>query len=158
MEKILEMDLSAIERRVVHNFESNVDAALSLPRQHPMRFALLYGCGKDKLRRLALGMAYDMPADRCYAIIDEGGLTPEQKLAAELEIFERWQAGRAGRIRLENAAIAFAAVEAGITSSEERTLTGHRWSAPEPQWIRRDGTTSGRVKLDKPNFEEVTRD
>lgn len=157
MEKIFEMDLSGIERRVILKFASNVDAALSLPRQHPMRFALLYGCGKDKLRRLALGMAYDMPADRCYAIIDEGGLTPEQKLAAELEIFERWQSERTGRIRRENAAIAFAAAEAGIAPPEERrTLTGRRWSKPEPQeWL---GTTSGRVTLDKPNFEEVTRD
>lgn len=70
-------------------------------------------------------MAYDMPADRCYAIIDEGGLTPEQKLAAELAVFERWQDGRVGRIRRESGAIAFAAVEAGIAPPEDSgTLTG----------------------------------
>jgi hypothetical protein len=44
----------------------------------------------------------------------------ETKLAAEILIFERWQAEEAGRIRRENAAIAYAAAEAGIVTPIER--------------------------------------
>ncbi len=108
-DKIVNIDFSAIEGRV---FASEIDAALALPRRHPMRFALLYGCGRDYLRRAALAMQYDAGASRIRGIVADAPAAV--KLETEIRLFERWQREEAGRIRRENAAIGYAAAEAGI--------------------------------------------
>ncbi len=124
------MDFSAIEGRV---FANEIDAAVALPRRHPMRFAR----GRDYLRRAVLAMQYDAGASRVRGIVADAPATV--KLETEILLFERWQSQEAGRIRRENAQIHYAAAEKGIAPPTRRrrstayqgTITG-RWNVSKP--------------------------
>ena len=94
--------------------------ALALPRHHPMRFALLYGCGRDYFRRAALAMQYDAGASRVRDIVADAPATV--KLETDILLFERWQSQEAGRIRRENAQIHYAAAEKGLFAGQRRPL------------------------------------
>jgi hypothetical protein len=136
--KFFSVDLSRIEERVIQQL--NVDAALKLPKWHPARFTLLYGCGAKKLRDLTFAAAYDAgPATierMSRNAIDYFRRTVHHE--AELSVFENWQRGAAAltriRLRRENAAIAYAAMEAGITGHQE----------PEVPAEASSGTLTGR--------------
>lgn len=146
------MDLTKIEERLV--------ALHMVPKRHPARFALLYGMGARKLSDLAdTYLDFDVASRRV-------------KLEAEIQAFENWQdfetAARWHRRSRENAAIAYAAVDAGIISPEtgmkavmavgakfppetapEVTTpptTGRRWSEPDTWCVpmKVEGTISGR--------------
>ena len=139
--ELLKMDFSAIEGRV---FASEIDAALALPRHHPMRFALLYGCGRDYFRRAALATQYDAGASRVRDIVADAPAAV--KLETDILLFERWQSQEAGRIRRENAAIAYAAAEAGSEPSiRRRRSTGYQ------------GTITGRFSSRAPSFKNIDR-
>jgi hypothetical protein len=141
-EKVVNFDFAALELRVAQR--ANLDSALQLPRQHPMRFALLYGCGRDYLRKACLGMQYDMGAERVRDIVTAA--PPAVRLETEILLFERWQAEEAGRRRRENAAIEYAAAEAGIApSNRARRNTDDR------------GTITGRIVHDRPTPWDWTR-
>ncbi len=128
-------DFAAIEERVI--MRERVDAALALPRNHPMRFALLYGCGPATIRRY------------CETVIANNAVEPQppitfkilQEMHREMDIlcFENWQANATADLleqhRRENAAIAYAAVEQGIVSPEtdvHGTTTGRITAGWEP--------------------------
>ncbi len=136
--KFFSVDLSKIEERVLEH--QKVDAALSLPKWHPQRFALLYGCGAKKLKDFAFAAAYDAgPATierMSRNAIDYFRRTVHHE--AELSVFEDWQRGADAltrmRLRHENAAIAYAVMEAGITGHQE----------PEVPAEASSGTLTGR--------------
>lgn len=143
---------------VIHDFHENehrvsrhnerVSAALALSRRHPLRFALQYGGSARSLRKFALAMAYDAGPNVLREQVKNS--TPAVKLEAEIQIFERWQNEEIGRIRRENAAIAYAAVEAGIVSPETgmkavRVSNAH------------SGSITGRFTNNKPSYKVIDR-
>ncbi len=109
-------DFAAIEERVI--MRERVDAALALPRNHPMRFA---------------NNAVEPQPPITFKIL--------QEMHREMDIlcFENWQANATADLleqhRRENAAIAYAAVEQGIVSPEtdvHGTTTGRIPAGWEP--------------------------
>jgi hypothetical protein len=114
----LPYDFSKIEERVLSEFlnpDPRTALALKLPRKHPLRFALLYSAGPRTLARLANKALFD-------AQTELKPLLAAIRLDCEIEEFENWQSGAADEAllqrRRENAAIAYAAVEAGLISPE----------------------------------------
>jgi hypothetical protein len=127
----LPYDFSKIEERVLSEFlnpDPRTALALKLPRKHPLRFALLYSAGPRTLARLANKALFDAQTE--YLLTgqfkaDTAKLKPllaAIRLDCEIEEFENWQSGAADEAllqrRRENAAIAYAAVEAGLISPE----------------------------------------
>lgn len=125
-------DFSAIETRILANeLGLAVDEVVKLPKKHPVRFALLYGMGARKLLKLAEEYSKDVPE------------VIKRKMTHEpVREFENWQAGENEealfQLRKENAAIAYAAMEAGIppkapkATQEQESPTGRlsakRWA------------------------------
>jgi hypothetical protein len=100
---------------------------------------------KKKLCAALFGMHFGMGAKKLYEFVAEL-LTPADKLEIDILIFERWQREGRARIRRENAAIAYAAVEAGIVPPTDRScVTDHQ------------STITGRLTMDAPNFKCVDR-
>jgi hypothetical protein len=115
---VTEIDLKAVERRIFGiPVDPLTELALRLPKKHPLRFAMLYSAGPTTLQRMATKMLTDEMLYGEYKL-------PLQaiRLEAELMVFENWQAGATAdallRRRRENAAIAYAAAEAGLISSD----------------------------------------
>ena len=143
--------MSSIDERVkrIPEFHSG---SIKLPRKHPLRFALLYGAGPRSLER----MAEKALADAAPFKDDAPGIRSfleAVRLEAEIECFENWQSTATTdaltRRRRENAAIAYAAAEAGIITGPApkgpaqatcASPTGRTTSSePELQWYSRPG-------------------
>lgn len=139
--KIVSIDFSSIERRMLYN---TIDAALTLPRKHPMRFALLYGIGATKLQDMLTKCIAGLPAS----------VLKTMHLEAAITAFESWQRGahekRLLQHRRENAAIAYAAAEVGIASSDTLKRYIHASDATY-------GTVSGRFTSGTPGFKCVDK-
>jgi hypothetical protein len=111
------------------------------------RVLALEGAPKKQLRNILFGMKYGMGSRKLYDYITSlDAFNTEAKLAADILIFERWQSEDRARIRRENAAIAYAAAEAGIVPPADRScVTDHQ------------GTITGRFTSNTPNFKEIDR-
>ena len=111
------------------------------------RVLALEGAPKKQLRNILFGMKYGMGSRKLYDYITSlDAFDAETKLAVEILIFERWQNEDRARIRRENAAIAYAAAEAGIVPPADRScVTDHQ------------STITGRLTMDAPNFKCVDR-
>ena len=108
------------------------------------RILALEGAPKKQLRNIFFGMKYGMGSRKLYDYITSlDAFNDEAKLAADILIFERWQSEYRARIRRENAAIAYAAVEAGIAPPAARSRT-----------YNYQGTITGRFTT---NFKEIDR-
>jgi hypothetical protein len=120
-EELHSFDYSAIELRVL--------ASVGVPHR--------------QIRNVLFGMHFGMGSQKLYELLAREPVNAETQLAADILIFERWQAEERGRIRRENAAIAFAAAEHGIASRATRrpvlsSPTGRlKQSEPELQPLRR---------------------
>lgn len=152
MKDFVRMDLSAIEERLAAQlFQNKVS--------------------RRDLRPILYGMAFGMSAKKLYQLISNYPVSKATKLEADILIFERWQNENVGRIRRENATIAYAAVEAGIISPEtgmeavravgakfppeaSLTPTGRRWSTPEIQW---EHSITGRYSARPGNVTDVDK-
>ena len=78
---MLNFDLSSIERRLLEQQQQsnkNYSAAVKLPRRHPLRFALLYGMGPQKLLDYVKKLALPSRTERSIA------------LETEIQCFENW--------------------------------------------------------------------
>jgi hypothetical protein len=140
----LKVDLSAIEARVIASLAKSdnlMDAALQLPRRHPLRFGLLYGMGPRKLYDYVKGLKLPSVTERKIG------------LEADIRCFENWQknAGEEARDRLhaENEGIPEAVLPLKIPCEAsagpawtplrpyDGAVTGRRWAAPQFQFPAR---------------------
>jgi len=147
-------DVSKVEERILASLTLDplTELVLKLPRRHPLRFALLYGSGPRTLERLAITALREFSVTGQFKA-DAARLKSyleAVRLECEIEAFENWQSNATSdaltRRRKENAAIAYAAMEAGIITGtrprQPRSSHGcvGNWPFPEPAGTTALGT------------------
>lgn len=149
--QVVNIDLAAVELRILTDLmtsgsnSARWEAAALLPKNHPIRFGLLYGAGPRTVERMASKALLDLTLTD-----DLKTCLKAVKLEADIDMFENWQSNTTDDLlqqrRRENAAIAYAAVEAGIAPKDaprtrltpQKTITGRFVSEPDMQWFPRE--------------------
>ena len=137
------VDLSKIEERLFAGIASNAPGerfpnklwgfVSELPKKHPFRFAMLYSAGPATVERMTR----------------VGETVAEQRvhLEAEIQCFENWQRGEdpeEGLLKRFERMFPSTFGTGRWFNREKFTLSGRRWSSPEPQFptdpsLRKEG-------------------
>ena len=137
------VDLSKIEERLFAGIASNAPGerfpnklwgfVSELPKKHPFRFAMLYSAGPATAERMTR----------------VGETVAEQRvhLEAEIQCFENWQRGEdpeEGLLKRFERMFPSTFGTGRWFNREKFTLSGRRWSSPEPQFptdpsLRKEG-------------------